>query len=426
MRLVGGIGSEFTADREIPGERFLHHLRHETHMGKLFVRYQATRVRREIQQPVAIAAYGCVVEVNQLRSSSRRFRGGPEPAMENGNVDFRWIPPKIRTRCELREAAEIPGRHVRPSEGIRFYRQGNNAPLGGAANPVFVANPTCVRPFAKNDRVRLQLTDQVVPCGIVISFRNTWVRIRAIEPDFANRPVFGQQFVKLIEEVAIVVIYFISEAFETRCWLAPPGRVRLEASRIGRNDRTDLFTSVSVVATRIPGVRSQLVKVGGRKVNSQLDAVFVGCIGNLSDQVTLPSPPWAGRNRMIRVASRPQGKPVVVLADQDHHFAAAIFDGADPLVRIECRRAKYRWIFTTIAPLHAPERIRAEVDKERPLQPHPFLLIGARQDLRGFFGNYRAGIVAGNVLQRGKLNRSRRRPIRVRRRLCVSEGKNTE
>jgi len=113
-----------------------------------------------------------------------------------------------------------------------------------------------------------------------------------------------------------------------------------------------------------------------------------------------------------------------MLANQDHHLAASLFDGPDPLVRIEFRRVKNRRIFAAIAPFDAPERVRAKMDKERPLQPHPFRLIGTRQNLRRFFRNGRTGIVAGNLLQRGILNRTRRGIIGIRQRLSVGQGKN--
>src|ERR1019366_1358811 len=133
----------------------------------------------------------------------------------------------------------------------------------------------------------------------------------------------------------------VSEAPESRGLLEPIGRVCFEAGRISGNHGTKLFTFVSVVAVGVCRIRPQLVKVGGRKIDSQLDAVLSGCIGDLAEHATLPSPPRAGRNRVVWVTGGPQVKPVVMLANQDHHLAAGILDASNPLVRIQLRRVQY-------------------------------------------------------------------------------------
>ena len=74
------------------------------------------------------------------------------------------------------------------------------------------------------------------------------------------------------------------------------------------------------------------------------------------------------------------------------------------------------------APLDAIERIHAEVEKERPLQPHPVRLIGARQNLRGFFGDDGSGITVGNYLHRGIRDRRGRGGTGVRERLPAGQS----
>ena len=124
-------------------------------------------------------------------------------------------------RCETgREsgaAAQIASRQVRPSEVIGRRRQGNDAPFRGAAHAAFIAHPAHVRPFAHDDRSGLQMADQVIPRVVVVGFMDARIRIRAVEPDFLDRPVFGQQFVKLVQEVAIVVVHHVGVIRETRC-----------------------------------------------------------------------------------------------------------------------------------------------------------------------------------------------------------------
>ena len=110
----------------------------------------------------------------------------------------------------------------------------------------------------------------------------------------------------------------------------------------------------------------------------------------------------------------------MVLADEHDHLAAEIFHRAQPLVRVEFRRIEKRRLFTPAAPLDFIERVHAEVEEERPLQPHPSRLIGARQNLRRLFGDDGGGIAFGNHLHRGIRNRSR---VLVRGRLTVGERK---
>jgi len=142
----------------------------------------------------------------------------PKPCavLENGSVHFRRIPPEMRTGLEFGAAAEIAGRPVRPIKIVGRSRQRNDAPFRGAADTTFIAHPAAIRSFAENDRTGLEMTDQIKPCLVIVGFVDARIGIRAIEPDFPNRPVFREQLVKLVQEVTIVVVHDVGVALETR------------------------------------------------------------------------------------------------------------------------------------------------------------------------------------------------------------------
>ena len=289
---------------------------------------------------------------------------------------------------------------VRPTVGLRRLGQGDHAPFGGAADPVFIADPTHVRSFDSNDGFRPQFADQVVPGGVIVRFRDASVGVGAVEPDLVNGPVIGQQFVKLVEEVAIVVVHFIVVALEPCRRRAALAGVCLETGRIGGDRRAELGAAIAVVRAEIRRVRAQLVQISGRKVDAELDVVFSGRFGDLANLIALASPPRTAGNRVVGVASLPQAQPVVVLADEDQHLAVGILDGAHPLLRVERRGIEDGGVLPAVAPLDAAEGVRAVMEEEGPFHPHPRRLVGTRQDLHRLFRDDRGGVILADDLQR--------------------------
>ncbi len=236
-----------------------------------------------------------------------------------------WLLPRMvvftsagyHQRCEpgvsLARLPRSPARHVRPVEFVGRRRQRDDAPFRGAADAAFVAHPAHVRPFAHDDGVGLEAADQVIPRRVVVGLVDARIRIRAVEPDFVDRPVFGQQLVKLVQEVTIVVVHHVGVIRETRRRRAALGGIALEARRIGRDDRKHIAAAVAVVARRIFRIRLQLVKVRRRKINGQFDAVRAGGVGHFAHQVALAAAPRTGDGRMRRVAGRPHAESIVVL-----------------------------------------------------------------------------------------------------------------
>jgi hypothetical protein len=90
-----------------------------------------------------------------------------------------------------------------------------------------------------------------------------------------------------------------------------------------------------------------------------------------------------------------------MFANQDDHFAARHFHGADPLIGVQCRGIKNGRVFAPAPPFHSVERVHAKVDEKRPLQPHPFRLPRTGQNLRRLFHDDGVGIAVGNYLGGG-------------------------
>ena len=239
-----------------------------------------------------------------------------------------------------------------------------------------------------------------------------------------DRSVFRQQFVKLVQEVTIVVVHRIGVIRKTRRRRAAQSRIALESGRIGRDDRKNVAAAVAVVSCRVLRIGPQLVQVRRRKVNGQLEAVGARGIGHFQHNVALAITPRTGCDRVRGVASRPHAESIVVFADEHDHLATESLHRVEPFVGIQFLGIENRRVFMTAAPFHFVERVHAEVEKERPLQPHPVRLIGARQNLRRLFRDDGVGIAIGNHLLRGV--RDRRGCIFVRERLPAGRQQNTD
>ena len=133
--------------------------------------------------------------------------------------------------------------------------------------------------------------------------------------------------------------------------------------------------------------------------------------------VALAITPRTGRHRMRHIARGPIAESIVMLADEHDHLAAEIRNRDHPLICVELRRIENRRFLTPRAPFDFIERVHAEVEEERPLQPHPRDLIRARQNLRRLRGNDGGGIALGDHLFRGERNQGGR-GIVLRDRRC--------
>jgi hypothetical protein len=63
--------------REIPGKGLVDHTRRQAQVSKLIVRDQSARIRRKIQEQIAVAANRRVADVNQIRGGPHLLSGAP-------------------------------------------------------------------------------------------------------------------------------------------------------------------------------------------------------------------------------------------------------------------------------------------------------------------------------------------------------------
>src|SRR5436190_11971911 len=90
---------------------------------------------------------------------------------------------------------------------------------------------------------------------------------------------------------------------------------------------------------------------------------------------------------MRRVTRGPIAESIVMFTDEHNHLASEVSYRVQPLTRVQRRRVEDRSFFAARAPFDFVERVHAEMEEERPLQPHPIRLIGAWQNLRRLLGN---------------------------------------
>ena len=262
--LIGTVSRELRAVREVGGKRFVDHLPHPAQGQNFIVGYQSARVRRKVQDQISVAADGRVIDIHQLRDAAGMLPVRPKPGamVEHGEIHFRRIPPEMRTGYKFVATAQI-AIQIRPAAVLGRSRQRNHTPLRGTSHAAFIAHPPHVRPFAHDDRPGLQPADQVIPRVVVVCLMDARIGIRAIKPDFPDRPVLRQQLVKLIQEITVVVVHSVSKIRESRRRRAALRGVALKTRRISRNCRKHLGALVAVITRRIFRIRPQLVKVGG-------------------------------------------------------------------------------------------------------------------------------------------------------------------
>ena len=76
--------------------------------------------------------------------------------------------------------------HVRPVKLLRVRRERDNAPFAGAPVPRFVPAPADIGAFAKDDGLAVGVANERIPVLVGVALARAGLRIRAIEPDFAD------------------------------------------------------------------------------------------------------------------------------------------------------------------------------------------------------------------------------------------------
>ena len=223
--------------------------------------------------------------------------------------------------------------------------------------------------------MRCQRTDHLLPGLIVIGLSAFLFRVCSVEPYLIHLAVFGEDFEQLVHEVLVIVVHHELE-------------FRFVGKRTSfhftRNGAQGLFASVSVQAFRI----LNLVQVGRRQIDTQLQAVLLARFGKVSQNIPLAVLESGGHDAMFRISGLPQTETVVVLHGEHHQLHAGRLDGLAPLVGIQCFQIKDRRIFLTGSPFHTGECVRSEVDKGNELLFQSAQLVVGRNHVSRLLDNH--------------------------------------
>ena len=231
----------------------------------------------------------------------------------------------------LQRAHHLVATHAGRGDDARV----DGGPVGGASGAAFVADPAHVGAgVGEHHGPGLQSAHGTPGARPVVHLLPA-VRafgIGAVEPDFVNLAVLGEQF----------------------------GELR----------------DVEVVVARRVAVGG-LVSVPRREIQSGADAIGPAGVDELPHQVARTSAPWAGGHRVRGGACWPEAEAVVMLGGEDHGLHTGGSGGAGPLPGIEGGGIEDARVLGTVAPLTVGEGVHPEVHEERELVALPVEL-GAR------------------------------------------------
>ena len=258
-----------------------------------------------------------------------------EPALARGGVDLGRVPGKgagIVGQRLARAEILVAGGHLTGELAVvgllgllcgalsLAQGGGNDRPLVGSNGAGLVAAPAHVRAAHGDDGLGRQRADRVVDALPVVDLHLAVgaLAARAVQPHGENRAVVGEQLDELVDVEVVVGL-------------------ALTVGRLGH--------------------------VPGGQVHAELEAVTRGRVGYLTHEVATPALPRRGGHRVLRVGRRPQAKPVVVLAREDHAAHSGAHQGAHPLIDVDVARVEQGRILVALAPLAVRHRVHTEVDE---------------------------------------------------------------
>lgn len=346
----GGGGGDFCVVGEVVGKSGANDLVHREKWLGLLLGDDAARVWGEVEEEVGISPDGGVVDVDKLLGGARGFALFPEPSVEDGDVGFPWVPDEEFSFGEVGEVSDVVAHHIIPFAVVRFCGDGEDAPFRFAGGALLVSDPAAVWAFDGDHGVGLEGTDELVPSlAVVLLGRVGLFGIGSVEPDFCDGAVFAEELVKLIEEVAIVVVDVVFESGFASGGGASAGGVGCKRGGIGGDGGGLDFAAASVVTFRV----FDLKEIGWGEIDAELDALFVAGLGDVEDEIAFAVAPRRGGDAVVVVAGGPEAESVVVFYDEHDHFSADLFDGFDPLGGVELGRVENFRIFFASSPFDA-------------------------------------------------------------------------
>ena len=140
-----------------------------------------------------------------------------------------------------------------------------------------------------------------------------------------------------------------------------------------------LVDVVVVIGLALPV--SGLGPIPGGQVDTELEAVTAGSLGNLADHIALASLPGRAGHAVLGVGTGPEAEAVVVLAGEDHPRHASGFKGLHPLVAVQVRRVEEGGILVAQAPFAVGHRVHAKVHESIHLHALPIELTAGWLDI---------------------------------------------
>ena len=79
-----------------------------------------------------------------------------------------------------------------------------------------------------------------------------------------------------------------------------------------------------------------------RKVDPKFESRLAAGVGDFTHDIALSAPPRTALDGVIRIASRPKAKPIVMLRGKDQAVDACVFANAYPLASVKLRGVENR------------------------------------------------------------------------------------
>ncbi len=339
----------------------------DIHVG---LRETSLTVGRDVEQEDGVAADRPLIDIKDIVGVAALLVRivAIEPALADRGIGLGRLVVEEFPLVKPLSAAEIQIGQVgkdRHGVGIRLVR--DDVPFRVARASALVTAPAGSFPSEDNG-VGRQGLDQGFPGVVIVLLPALALGMRAVEPDLIDRPVFGQQLEQLVEKIFVVVVHH-----------------ELEAGHVGERPALYLpgnrpFGRLAEVAIQAIGALD-LVKVGGREVNTQFQSIFPAGFGERFHDVALSALEVGRHDAVGRIAALPEDEAIVVLGGEDHQLHARGLHRLAPLVGVELFQVEYFGIFHAITPFHAGKGVGTEVDEGDKLPLQGRQLIGGRDDV---------------------------------------------
>jgi hypothetical protein len=287
---------------------------------------------RHVEEQRGVAADGAEVKIDEVRDAAHGIvlGGAVEPAGADGNIDFAGTPDVavFVAVLELPGDGELDGAGVHGAVGAGVAGEADergvdHGPVGVAGDAAFVADPAHGRAAVAEDHgVGLEAVAGLEEGGpvVLLALAVRAFAAGAVEPDFAEFAVLGEQLVELGQVEGVV-----------------GGGVAVGG----------------------------LVAIPRAEVEPGREVVAAAGVHEFADDVALALLPGRGLDGVVGEGARPEAEAVVVLGGEHHGLRARRPGGGGPLVGVEGGGVEDGRGRLAVAPFAVGEGVRAEMDEDR-------------------------------------------------------------